>query len=314
MTEAGDGPATKIPSDSVLVRTFRVVLCVSVCLAGCRSRPQPVTTELWFGGDVHASGRLRALLDPVPLNTAAVGVVNLEGPIADGAAATADASGVHLRQALRTPALLRNAGVGIATLENNHALDLGEQGRSDTVRRLREAGIEAVQRATLPVLPGGAPISVLAFDLSAGLPPELGSVVSRCTGLCVVSFHVTQKPSYLPAEVLVHAVDVALGAGARIVVAHGSHEPARVERRGDAVIAWGLGNLVFDCECTRETDALVLSVGVSPDGALDAAVLPMHAGLDGEPARPSDDPDSMADLLVSLRSSPIRRDGPWLRF
>lgn len=240
--------------------------------------------------------------------------MNLEGPIADGPAATVDASGVHLRQTPRTPALLRAAGVRVATLANNHALDQGERGRSDTIRRLHQEGIEAAQGDQVPVLAGGAEISVVAFDLSAGLPPELESVVSRTSGLRVVSFHVTQKPSYLPPEALVRAVDIALAAGARIVVAHGSHEPARVERRGKAVIAWGLGNLVFDCECTRETDALLLSVKVSPNGALDAAVLPIHAGLDGEPARPSEDVGVMADLLISLRSSPLRRDGRWLRF
>jgi len=209
---------------------------------------------------------------------------------------------------------LRGAGVRVATLANNHALDQGEQGRRDTIQRLHEEGIETAQRDRVAVLPGGAEISVVAFDLSAGLPSELGWVVSRRSGLRVVSFHVTQKPSYLPAEILVRAVDIALAAGARIVVAHGSHEPARVERRGNAVIAWGLGNLVFDCECTRETDALILSVKVSSSGTLDAAVLPIHAGLDGEPARPSEDVGVMADLLVSLHSSALRRDGPWLRF
>jgi hypothetical protein len=248
------------------------------------------------------------------VSTGAIGVVNLEGPIADGPAATLEAGGVHLRQAARTPALLRRAGVRIATLANNHALDLGEQGRIETIRRLDEAGIIAAHRERVPVLPGGGTISVVAFDLTAGLPPDLESAVARSTGLRVVSLHVTGPPSYLPADVLVRAVDVALAAGARIVVAHGSHEPARVERRGGAVIAWGLGNLVFDCECTRETDGLLLSVKISPKGALDAAVMPIRAGLDGEPARPSEDVGTMADLLVSLRSSPIRRDGPWVRF
>jgi hypothetical protein len=289
-----------------------MVLCA--CVAGCRSHGEPAAAELWFGGDVHASGRLRALLDSVPLSTGSVGVVNLEGPVADGPAATVDANGVHLRQALRAPAVLRRAGVRVATLANNHALDLGEQGRSDTIRRLRAEGIETARGDPISVVAGGEKISVAAFDLSDGVPPDLGRVVARGSGLRVVSFHVTQKPSYLPAEVLVRAVDTALAAGARVVVAHGSHEPARVERRGDAVVAWGLGNLVFDCECTREADGLVLTVKVSPGGALDAAVLPIRAGLDGEPARPSDDLSVMADLLASLRSSPLRRDGPWLRF
>ena len=240
--------------------------------------------------------------------------MNLEGPIGEGPAATVDANGVRLRQAPGTPSLLRRAGVRIATLSNNHVLDQGERGRDETLRRLGDQGILAAHREHVAVLSLGRTISVLAFDLTEGLPPELGRAIQSSTGLRVVSLHVTEPPSYLPSEVLVRAVDAALAAGARVVVAQGSHMPARVERREGAVIAWGLGNLVFDCECTRETDGLLLSVKVSPNGALAAAVMPIHAGLDGEPARPSDDVGLMADLLVSLRSSPLRRDGPWLRF
>jgi poly-gamma-glutamate capsule biosynthesis protein CapA/YwtB (metallophosphatase superfamily) len=240
--------------------------------------------------------------------------VNLEGPIGDGPAATLNASGVKLRQAPGTPSLLRRAGVRIATLANNHVLDQGERGRDETFRRLGDQGILVAQRERVAVVSPGGTFSVLAFDLTEGLPPELGRAVESSAGLRIVSLHVTQPPSYLPSEVLVRAVGVALAAGARVVVAHGSHMPARVERREGAVIAWGLGNLVFDCECTRETDGLLLSIKVSPNGALDAAVMPIRAGLDGKPARPSEDVGLMADLLRSLRSSPLRRDGPWLRF
>lgn len=104
------------------------------------------------------------------------------------------------------------------------------------------------------------------------------------------------------------AVEAALAAGATVVAAHGTHQLARVERRGRAVIAWGLGNLAFACACTDETDGLLLRVELDADGAaLRAAVVPVDAGLRGEAVRPAREAALVFDLLESLGSSPLTR-------
>ncbi|HEX4476587.1 MAG TPA: CapA family protein [Polyangiaceae bacterium] len=285
-----------------------------VVAAACRRAPS-VRTELWFGGDVHVGARLPALLDSIPVRKGAVGVVNLEGPIAEGQAATIDGGVVLLRQSPSAPLLLEKAGVRVATVANNHGLDAGEYGRRRTIQALGAQGILTAHDGVVAVVstPGGV-VSVAAFDLTNGLPPDLRATVERSAGIRVVSLHVTTPPSYLPSETLERAVETALAAGARVVVAHGTHDVARVERRGKSIVAWGLGNLVFDCECTTETDGLLLSITTRDDDSLDAAVYPIRAGLRGAPARPSDEPAVMHDLLTSLKSSPLTDDGGWLRF
>jgi poly-gamma-glutamate capsule biosynthesis protein CapA/YwtB (metallophosphatase superfamily) len=290
-----------------------VLAAVVAGAAGCRG--SPVATTLWFGGDVHVGAGLAALIDSVPSRKDGIGIVNLEGPIDDGPAASLAGAEVRLRQAPQTPVLLAAAGVRVATLANNHALDAGESGRERTVNVLRARGIAVAYGEHVAVLntPSGV-VSVAAFDLTSGVPIHLGDTIRHSDGLRVVTLHVTAPSSYLPAEVLERAVAVALEAGARVVVAHGTHEPARVERRGDRVIAWGLGNLVFDCECTDGTDGLLLAVTAHGEGVLDAAVFPIRAGLGGVPARPSEEPDVLRRLLVSLRSSRLSPDGAWLRF
>lgn len=289
-------------------------LFLAIALVGCRSHDGNVT-ELWFGGDVHASARLGALLDSVPLRRDAIGVVNLEGPVADGPSSTIDVATVRLRQSPRTPALLAKAGVRVATLANNHALDEGEPGRAHTEERLRATGIDVAFGDRVAVLRGaGATVSITAFDLGAASPDDVRRVVAGASGVRVVSLHVTAGPSYLPTDALERAVRASLDAGARVVVAHGSHEPARVERRGDAIIAWGLGNLVFDCPCTEESDGLLLAVSVAQDGSVKARVLPIRAGLGGASARPADEPDVMRQLLVSLGSTKLDSEGLWFRF
>ena len=140
---------------------------------------------------------------------------------------------------------------------------------------------------------GGLPMVVAAYDLSGGVPRNLeeGLHAARQRGnLLIASFHVAGPPSYLPHPELRSAVKIAIAAGAKIVVAHGTHAIGPVERRGNLVVAWGLGNLVFACDCTDEREGLLLEI-VLRDGEIDSAsVIPIEAGFQGEPARVSADP------------------------
>jgi poly-gamma-glutamate capsule biosynthesis protein CapA/YwtB (metallophosphatase superfamily) len=227
--------------------------------------------------------------------------------------------------------------VVVAQVSNNHALDLGARGQKATRAALLDAGITAAGAAPgqpmAVVLRNQKAVAVVAYDLStllanaaagsinpggtngdsrAAVSREVTAAVARAerrVDVVVVMFHVTGPPSYVPAPELVWAVDAAVAAGAQIVAAHGTHAPARVERRGPAVIAWGLGNLVFSCPCTDERDGLVLRATVADGRVTSAAVIPVDAGLQGEPARLSRDPELMFDLLQALGSSPLSRAG-----
>ncbi|HVV84037.1 MAG TPA: CapA family protein, partial [Kofleriaceae bacterium] len=129
----------------------------------------------------------------------------------------------------------------------------------------------------------------------------------------VATFHVTAPASYLPPREAVTAVAIARTAGAAVIVVHGSHALARVERTAGSVTAWGLGNLLFHCDCTDEEDALLLRVTVDRGGLVDASVVPIAAGLHGAAARPAGDPALLYDLLASLRSTPLAPSGPVAR-
>jgi poly-gamma-glutamate capsule biosynthesis protein CapA/YwtB (metallophosphatase superfamily) len=75
---------------------------------------------------------------------AAYGVVNLEGPIV----ATPDAfvpKVFPLRQHVRTPEILKEAGIALVSLANNHMYDFnGAKGVEETIQRLEDAGIASV--------------------------------------------------------------------------------------------------------------------------------------------------------------------------
>ncbi|MFN0152098.1 MAG: CapA family protein [bacterium] len=258
----------------------------------------------------------------------AVGVVNLEGPLiardpATGAAPLVSGAGSASRPRLfngaRALAVLANAGVGVAGIANNHAGDFGQAGARETERALRAAGIRpagnAAGVARLEI--GGVRIAVSAHDLeeadSARIAADLASGALDADFL-IATFHETGPPSYLPSRALRRAVEIALANGADAVAAHGRHTLGAVERRGGAVIAWGLGNMAFACRCTDERDAIVLRLALEPGAPVEAFVIPIEAGLDGGDARPSDHPDSVFDLLEALGSRGVRRGARWARF
>ncbi|MCA9665348.1 MAG: CapA family protein [Myxococcales bacterium] len=288
-------------------------------LAGSQLAPEAQHVRLWFGGDVHVgAGRAAPLLThALPLLARARGVINLEGPIASQPTRQRADRRWLLFNAPSVAAQLARAGVAVATLANNHAGDDGPSGRARTRSVLAAADLRTADDAQPARLAGAI---VAAVDLSRGLPADLAASLQRARGsrdsaLFAVAFHVAHPPSYLPSPRLARAVDIAIAAGARVVVAHGTHELARIERRGDAVIAWGLGNLVFACRCSRAREGLLLYVA-RRGKHLAAAVAPIDVGREpGQPARPSRDAAGVFELLRALESSPFDVKGgvAWIR-
>lgn len=240
-------------------------------------------------------------------------LVNLEGPVAAGEPFVIEGETVRLRNAPSVPPGLRASGITAVSITNNHALDEGLDGRRATRKALSAAGLAPIgneSTATLEV--DGRRVVLSAFDLSDGVPKTLGQTIrrqSRGNATHIVTFHVVAPALYLPSRQLREATEIALDAGADVVAAHGSHALGPVERRGNQIIAWGLGNLAFNCECTTERDGLLLFLRFTGED-IEAAVVPVDAGLNGEPTRLASDPDATYDLLEALDSSPLRRDGP----
>jgi poly-gamma-glutamate capsule biosynthesis protein CapA/YwtB (metallophosphatase superfamily) len=293
---------------------MRRMAAVAVALALGFGPSRPAETgpvELWIGGDVHLGSGSAGALHPLAAELAgAVGIVNLEGPVGE---VPPREGGERLINAPSMLALLVESGVHVIGLANNHATDLGPSGYAETASSAARAGLVPAGGPAGPAVLalGGRRIVVTAHDLSGGPPPrlaaELGSARANAD-LLVATFHVTAPPSYLPEPSLRAAVELALAAGARVIAAHGTHALGPVERRDGAVIAWGLGNLLFACDCTDEVDAMVLRVALDGE-VVRASVVPVDAGLRGRAARPSHDPELIFQLLEAIGSSPLERRG-----
>lgn len=300
------------PNGTQLLRIAAIV--AAMAMSACGREPVPSTGKapepgaLWFGGDVHFGVSARSGLgDIAPSLAGAVGIVNLEGPI------SMEAGGAHVRDGVvtlqnphETPTHLLNLGIQVATTANNHRGDDALAGTLNTPFALGEAGIADADRVHGLVV-GASEINLFAYDLrDQQSAAQLAAALDRISrGINVIALHVTGPASYLPRPELVAAVDAAVAHGADIVVAHGTHVIGPVERRGNTVIAWGLGNLFFDCECTTEDEALILRVSLAPGHP--AEIIPIRAGLFGRDAGLHEAPAAVFDLLDALNSSPLTR-------
>ncbi len=109
--------------------------------------PQPVTVAV--AGDVHFAGSSAAALEPggldavAPLLRAAdLTVVNVETAITDGGTPAGK------QYTFRAPAAglgaLKAAGVDVAAMANNHSLDYGREGLTDTLAAARAQGLPVI--------------------------------------------------------------------------------------------------------------------------------------------------------------------------
>lgn len=267
-----------------------------VLLAACARETRDVAPQvLWFGGDVHLGRQGHQALSTLELDGPLV--VNLEGPIGE---TVEDSTAQRLVNPPDTARLLVRAGVRAVGVDNNHRLDAGDAGLRRTVALLEREGLVALGSGQL----GG--VRLLQVDLSGGMPEGLAQRLERARPT-VLLLHVLAPPSLLPEPTLVAAVDLAVTAKIPAILSHGSHAVARVERRGASVIAWGLGNLAFDCPCTGEEDGLLVRLELAGGQVHRARAVPVRAGLNGRAASPPQDPALELDLLESLGSRLVNR-------
>jgi poly-gamma-glutamate capsule biosynthesis protein CapA/YwtB (metallophosphatase superfamily) len=290
-----------------------LVAMAMASMSACTRAPRAEKTAvLWLGGDVNlgdgGKGQLQGITGMVQ---GEAGIVNLEGPVAQ---LRPESGSVKLWNSPQALSELAALSVRVAGIANNHAGDAGEGGSQASASQLRARGISPAGGvagfALLNI--GGITIAVTAHDLTGGVPQGLAedlATARRQSQVLVSTFHVTGPASYLPRTELRQAVEIAYHAGANVIAAHGTHAIGPVERSSHAVIAWGLGNVAFACDCTQEEDALLLRVTVQPDRVLKAEVLPIQAGLNHQPALPAKDAGGIFDLLEAIRSSKLERSG-----
>jgi poly-gamma-glutamate synthesis protein (capsule biosynthesis protein) len=165
---------------------------------------------------------------------------------------------------------LRDAGFDVISLANNHTADAGLQALAETAAGLQRLGIAvtglqyppAPQKPTI-VRAGAIRVGFLAYSWSVGdfVPKDGLPFISRArladmvadiararpqVDYLVVSLHMGTEGARRSSEGQRQKARAAIDAGADLVVGHHPHVPQEVERWGRGLIAYSLGDFVFD--------------------------------------------------------------------
>jgi len=209
--------------------------------------------------------------------------------------------GIALRSGPEAASALAEAGFDILSLANNHADDYGAVGLSDTVRYLQDENIASVG-LRLEGVAGGGPvilerrglrIAFVAFNhvgpqypLGTGAGPnwlepdlvyEQVRKASEDADFVVVSLHWGREYFPLPEDFQQRVAREILDAGANLVLGHHPHVVGTVAFEDQGLVAYSLGNYVFDQPFSVETlQGLAVWALVNSDGLKQVRFVPIQ--------------------------------------
>lgn len=225
----------------------------------------------------RASGDYKFIFVNVPtLKNADVLFGNLEGPLSDKGR---DRFNLYsFRFIPETITSLSSAGFDVLSIANNHIGDWGKDAFIDTLSRLESAGIVPVgdirdeegETALKVITVKGITFGFLGFTdvgpewLGVGEPPRLSIAsvdnVKKLVAMhapkvdyLIVSFHFGNEYQTSPSKRQRILAEAAVKAGAKLIIGHHPHVVQPVETYGDGLIAYSLGNFIFDQNFSPDT-------------------------------------------------------------
>jgi D-alanyl-D-alanine carboxypeptidase len=202
---------------------------------------------------------------------------NLEGPISDVGTDLGNLYSFRMSPAVM-PAL-RDVGFNVLSVANNHMGDWGVEAFTDTLTRLANNRIispggglsKAEAEKPQVITKHGVKFGFLAFTdvgpawLAAGKnkpgillanDPKLPEIITKAAkevDVLVVSYHFGEEYQQEPNQRQINLGRLAINSGAKVVAGHHPHVVQKVERYGGGVIAYSLGNFIFDQGFSEET-------------------------------------------------------------
>jgi poly-gamma-glutamate capsule biosynthesis protein CapA/YwtB (metallophosphatase superfamily) len=306
-------------------------------------------------GDVGFGGSLRALTtgtgakDPFEqvrsaLSGADILFGNLETPLVeDGSAPMTAEVPAGFGGDPSSARFLATAGFSIVSLANNHIMDYGEEGMRSTFRALDVAGVRRVgcggslreSREPVIVTASGVKVGFLAYAMKGRHSSAVGkpgaapltealvledlSALEKLAEIRVVSLHFGLIYEDYPRWEDQRLARRICEAGAHVVLGHHPHVLQGIERHRECLIAYSLGELLFDpasghvvnrsAEEVRR-DSIVLRVEVSPAGVVGHEVRSCRReGFSRTPGAVSGNAAVAISERIERLSRPLEGDG-----
>ena len=268
-----------------------------------------ITGDVMFGRGVesaiNSNSNIFGDLGPLFKQTDLV-VVNLESPFTY--ASENFKKTVPLKASPAFAHILKDNDVDVAALANNHIMDYGPQGLTDTLQTLDKYNIthigaaENLQDALQPAYftANGKTIAVINFmdlttfqgfgkselppatDNSSGFAPAEWGLVKNSINtakshadIVIVFFHYGNEYSFTPNKYQTELSRKCIDEGADIVVGSHPHVPQCIESYNGKLIFYSLGNCVFDQRNPITKDSMVVQLQIV-NGTAEVTVIPIH--------------------------------------
>mgnify|MGYP001559136866 CR=1 FL=1 len=202
---------------------------------------------------------------------------NLEGPVSDKGEDLGNLYSFRMDPFIMLS--LKKAGFDALSIANNHIADWGEEAFQDTIERLNQNGIvptgggfnkedaenvKIIERKGFKVgFLGFSDVGPKWFDAKSdkpgilladvGLVKELVKKAKERVDYVVVSFHFGNEYETIASQRQEELAKSAIDAGANIVVGHHPHVVQKIEIYNGGLIAYSLGNFIFDQNFSKET-------------------------------------------------------------
>jgi poly-gamma-glutamate synthesis protein (capsule biosynthesis protein) len=224
---------------------------------------------------------------------------------------------------------LKKAGFGLVTFANNHALDYGSAGVEDTLTALEAAGVGYVGAGTNPYAPrylekNGLKLAfIAATDVPpSGLKPEetnapialfeqdkiLKTIVEahKKADVVIVALHWGEEYQAVPSLRQQEFAKQAAASGANLILGAHPHVVGQFEVIGQTVVAYSLGNFVFDSRYPPEThDSVGFYVKLDKKGVVSAQAIPLKIEKERpRPLLPAEQQEGLSKLAALAEDSP----------
>jgi len=211
---------------------------------------------------------------------------------------------LHMRGRSETAKLLAEWGVTVANVANNHILEQGRDAALDTVFNLSQAGIQVVGAGADNMMNPGCEILNLdikglrvcllglclrqekyAYDGGIDVAESLRQIQRsrQNSDIVIVSVHWGDELIEYPGLRQRQLARQFKQAGVDIIMGHHPHVFQGLNRIDSMLVAYSLGNFIFDGFSMATGWSVILSVTVRTDGTFNYEVFPIIRGADFKP-------------------------------
>ncbi|MEQ1934214.1 MAG: CapA family protein [Fimbriimonadaceae bacterium] len=195
----------------------------------------------------------------------------------------------RLRASPRRSEWIKDAGIDIVSLANNHAADAGTAGFFETVFALGKSGVVSLYEDPVQLEVNGTKIAFVAYtdfrrDACPGMSvfsiAKLKADITKMTApVRIVSIHWGEEGQNIPTARQREFAKIMSGLGVDLILGHGPHLLQPVERLGNCLVAYSLGDFVFDIRRGERTQSAILEATIQGPDVTKFRLIPVKAGF-----------------------------------